>query len=68
MSGPQPPFVFQLFADFRGMHRWVLLDASGKLVRQSQNGFAGLAAAWRDAEATRDEGFIPARIDRPEAS
>lgn len=61
-----PTFTFQIFIDFRGMYRWLLLSPSGQSIRQSRHGYAGLAAAWRDAEAARDGGhYLPAEIAGP---
>jgi hypothetical protein len=58
-------FVFQIFTDFRGMYRWLLVDASGERIRQSRHGFAVLAGAWRDAEGARLGRYAEARIDAP---
>lgn len=65
MPAAQSPFTFQIFIDFRGMYRWLLLDSAGHQVERSRHGFAGLAAAWRDAESTREREYVDARIDAP---
>jgi hypothetical protein len=65
MPAPSPTFVFQIFIDFRGMYRWLLRDGSGHRIRQSRHGFAGLAAAWQDADATRAKEYETATIDSP---
>lgn len=65
MSVTPSPFVFQIFIDFRGMYRWLLLDDAGHRIRQSRHGFGGLAAAWRDADAARELEYASARIDSP---
>ena len=62
------PFVFQIFVDFRGMYRWLLMDGAGQRVSESRHGFAGLAAAWRDADDARAGEYAAARIDAPLAS
>lgn len=63
---PPGPFTFQIFIDFRGMYRWLLLDGRGERVRQSRHGFAGLAGAYRDAEAfSTGDGYEPAEIAPP---
>lgn len=64
-SAAHAPFVFQIFTDFRGKYRWLLVDASGQRVRQSRFGFAVLAAAWRDAEAAKQGTYASARIVAP---
>ena len=62
------PLVFQIFTDFRGMYRWLLVDASGQRIGQSRHAYAAVASAWRDAEGTRAEEYPTALIAPPPPS
>ena len=64
-SGPAS-LIFQIYVDFHGMHRWLLVNSEGQRLLASRHAFAGLAAAWRDAEFVRNIGdYTSAEIAKP---
>jgi hypothetical protein len=49
-------YTFKIFRDWHGMYRWMLTDQVGQRLLASRFGFAALAGAFRDVEATQATG------------